>query len=131
VADQADAERIQPWHDALFDQGFEVMRQLFDGEPADIRQYHEESLTLCDGVLIFYGSARELWLQQKLRELQKAPGFGRTKPRPVVGVCLIGARTAEKERFRSHDVIVAPQWDGVSLPSLQPFLTRLKAGTSV
>jgi hypothetical protein len=128
VADQRDAELIQPWHDALFDQGCEIIRPLFEGEPSEVRQYHEESLTLCDGVLIFYGSANELWLQRKLRELQKAPGFGRTKPRPVVGVCLIGARTAEKERFRSHEAIVVSQWDGVSLPALQPLLTRLKAG---
>jgi hypothetical protein len=131
VADQRDAGRLDPWHDALFEQGFEVIRPLFDGEESEIREFHEESLTLCDGVLIFYGSANELWLQRKLRELLKAPGYGRTKPRPVVGVCLIGARTADKERFRSHDVLVAPQWEGVSLPALAPFLARLKAGRSV
>jgi hypothetical protein len=131
VADQRDAQFILPWQDALFDQGLEVIRPLFDGDESEIRQFHEENLTLCDGVLIFYGSANELWLQRKLRELLKAPGYGRTKPRPLVGVCMVGARTGEKERFRSHGVLVLPQWEGVSLPALQPFLTRLKAGPSV
>jgi hypothetical protein len=131
MADQRDAELIHPWADALFDQHVEVIRPLFAGDEAEIREYHEENLTLCDGVLIFYGSGTELWLQRKLRELQKAPGYGRTKPRPVVGVALIGTRTPEKERFRSHGVLVIPQWDGVALPALQPLLTELKAGGPV
>jgi len=131
MADQRDADAIQPWADALFDQGIEVIRPLFDGDESEIREYHEENLRLCDGVLIFYGAANELWLQRKLRELQKAPGYGRTKPKPAAGVCLIGARTPEKERYRSHDVIVAPQWDGVALNLLAPLLARLKAGGPV
>jgi hypothetical protein len=128
VADQRDAELIEPWADALFDEHIEVIRPMFDGDEAAIREYHEENLTHCDGVLIFYGAGNELWLQRKLRELQKAPGYGRTKPRPVVGVCLVGPRTPQKERFRSHDAMAIPQWDGVSLPALQPFITQLKAG---
>jgi hypothetical protein len=131
LADQRDADAIQPWADALFDQGIEVIRPLFDGDESEIREYHEENLRECDGVLIFYGAANELWLQRKLRELQKAPGYGRTKPKPAAGVCLIGARTPEKERFRSHDVVVAPQWDGVALDTLAPLLARLKAGGPV
>lgn len=131
IADQRDAETILPWADALFDQHIEVIRPLFDGDESEVREYHEENLTHCDGVLIFYGCGNELWLQRKLRELQKAPGYGRTKPRPVVGVCLVGARTPEKERFRSHDALVLPQWDGVSLPGLEPFIAQLKAGRPV
>jgi TIR domain len=131
MADQRDADAIQPWADALFDQGVEVIRPLFDGDESEIREYHEENLRLCDGVLIFYGAGNELWLQRKLRELQKAPGYGRTKPKPAAGVCLIGARTPEKERFRSHDAVVAPQWDGVALGALAPLLARLKAGGPV
>lgn len=131
LADQRDAELIEPWAEALFDQHIEVIRPLFDADEAAIREYHEENLTVCDGVLIFYGAGNELWLQRKLRELQKAPGYGRTKPRPVVGVCLVGARSPQKERFRSHDALVIPQWDGVSLPGLQPFITQLRAGPPV
>jgi hypothetical protein len=131
MADQRDAELVHAWADVLFEQQVEVIRPLFEGDEAEIREYHEENLTHCDGVLIFYGSGTELWLQRKLRELQKAPGYGRTKPRPVVGIALIGARTPEKERFRSHGVLVIPQWDGVALPDLQPFLTELKAGGPV
>lgn len=131
MADQRDLDAIQAWADALFEQGFEVMRPLFEGDEAEIREYHEDSLRLCDGVLVFYGAGNEIWLQRKLREVQKAPGYGRTRPKPPVGVCLIGARTPDKERFRSHDAVVAPQWDGVALAALAPLLQRVKAGRPV
>jgi hypothetical protein len=131
IAEQRDAELILPWADALFDQKLEVVRPVFEGDESEIRECHEENLALCDGVVIFYGTGNELWLQRKLRELQKAPGYGRTKPRPVVAVCLVGERTPAKERFRSHDAFVIPQWSGVSLPELLPFVTQLKAGRPV
>jgi hypothetical protein len=128
IADPRDGELISPWADALFDQKLEVIRPIFDGDETEIREFHEENLASCDGVLIFFGAGNELWLRRKLRELQKAAGYGRTKPRPAVGICLVGARTPEKERFRTYEAQVMPQWEGVDLASLGPFLARLKAG---
>ena len=107
MADQRDAELIQPWADALFDQGMEVIRPLFDRRRSrDARVPRRES-TSATASSSSTAPATELWLQRKLRELQKAPGYGRTKPRPVVGVASWCA-TPEKERYRSHDVLVAP-----------------------
>jgi hypothetical protein len=131
VADQRDQALIGPWIDGLFEEHLEVIPPVFDGDEAEIREYHEENLVHCDGVLIFYGAGNELWVRRKLRELQKAPGYGRTKPLPTVGICLIGPRTPEKERFRTHEAMVAPQWDGFSLDPLRPFIAQLKAGSSV
>ena len=70
---------------------------------ASCRKFHEETLSNCDACVIFYGAGNELWLRRKLREIQKSPGYGRTKPAPLVCVLQIGSRTAEKERFRSHE----------------------------
>ncbi len=131
VADQRDQALIGPWIDGLFEEHLEMIPPVFDGDEAEIREYHEENLVHCDGVLIFYGAGNELWVRRKLRELQKAPGYGRTKALPTVGICLIGARTPEKERFRTHEAMVAPQWDGFSLDPLRPFIAQLKAGSSV
>ena len=131
IADQRDMAAIGPWVDGLFEQHIEVIQPIFEGDESELREYNEENLVHCDGVLIFYGAANELWLRRKLRELQKAPGYGRTKPAPPVAVCLIGPRTPEKERFRTHEATVAPQWDGFSLDPLRPFIAQLKAGGSV
>jgi hypothetical protein len=126
IHDHRDGELVAPWADALFERGLEVLRPLFEGDEADVREYHEDNLATCDGALIFYGAANELWLRRKLKELQKSAGYGRTKPAPAVGICLVTPKTPEKERFRTHDAMVIPQWEGPSLEALQPFLARLK-----
>jgi hypothetical protein len=131
IAEQRDLAAIAPWVDGLFEQRLEVIQPVFEGDESEIREYHEDTLVHCDGVLIFYGAGNELWLRRKLRELQKAPGYGRTKPPPPVAICLIGPRTPEKERFRTHEAMVAPQWDGFALEVLRPFIAQLKAGGSV
>jgi hypothetical protein len=127
IHDQRDADLTQPWADFLFDQRLEVIRPVFDGDEAEVREYHEENLRTCDGALIFYGSANECWLRRKLRELQKSPGYGRTKPMPVVAISLVPPKTSEKERFRTHEAIVIPQLDGFSPDPLRPFISRLKS----
>ncbi len=127
IADQRDAERIVPWCDALFDEHLEVIQPIFDGDEADLRAFHEETLSSCDACLIFYGAGNELWLRRKLREIQKSPGYGRTKPAPLVWIAQIGPHTPEKDRFRTHEATVVPQWDGVALEGLRPFITQLKA----
>ncbi len=127
IADQRDADRIVPWCDALFDEQLEVLQPIFDGDEADLRAFHEETLSSCDACLVFYGAGNELWLRRKLREIQKSPGYGRTKPAPLVWIAQIGPRTPEKDRFRTHEATVVSQWDGVSLAELRPFIAQLKA----
>lgn len=127
VADARDAAAIGAWIDPLFEQGMEVIQPIFEGDEAEIREYHEENLASCDGVLIFYGAANELWLRRKLREVQKAVGYGRSKPAPPIAVALIGPRTPEKERFRTHEAQVIEQWDGCAIDRLAPYLAQVKS----
>jgi hypothetical protein len=104
-----------------------VIRPVFEGDEAEIRAYHDENLRTADGIVIFYGAGNECWLRRKLREVQKSAGYGRTKPNPDVGICLIAPRTPEKERFRTHEATLIPQWDGLSIDAWQPFISRLTA----
>ena len=84
------------------------------------------ALRTSDGVVIFDGAANPLWLRRKFSELKKIPGYGRTKPSPVVAVCLLPPKTMEKEHFRAHEATVIPQWDGLTPEPWQPILARLK-----
>ncbi len=126
IYDQRDAEVAAPWEDFLFEQKFEIIRPVFEGDEAEIREHHEENLRSCDGALIFYGSGNECWLRRKLRELQKSPGYGRTKPLPATAISLIPPRSPEKERFRTHEAMVIPQWEGFSREPLLPLISSLK-----
>jgi hypothetical protein len=130
IADQRDAERLGPWSDALFAEHLEIIQPIFEGDEAELRAFHEETLSSCEGCLIFYGAGNELWLRRKLREIQKSPGYGRTKPAPVVWIAQIAPHSPEKDRFRTHEATVVPQWEGVHLDSLRPFIAQLKAGHS-
>jgi hypothetical protein len=126
IYDQRDAELTPIWNDFLFQQGFEVIRPVFEGDEAEIREFHQENLANCDGVLIIYGKANELWLRRKLREIQKSAGYGRTKPMSAVGIWVVPPKTAEKETFRTHEAVVIHQMDTISPDSLTPFVSRLK-----
>jgi hypothetical protein len=123
--DPRDASAIAPWADRLFKE-FEIINPVFDGSEAELREYHAENLRCCDGVVIFYGAGNELWLRGKLREIQKSPGYGRTKPVPRVGIFLLAPRTPEKERFRMGEAFIVPQFDGFSSEAVEPFIARLK-----
>jgi tRNA-dihydrouridine synthase len=124
--DKRDADAILPWADFLV-RDFEVSQPAFSGDEREIRQYHDECLRTCDGVMIFYGAASDVWLGRKLNELQKSPGYGRTKRMPEVAICLIPPNTAEKARLRRKNAFVVPQWDGITPDALQPFVSAVKA----
>jgi hypothetical protein len=126
IYDRSDANKASPWADFLFEHGFEVLHSVFEGDEAEVREYHEENLQICDAALILYGAASECWLRRKLRELQKSAGYGRSKSSPVVGIALIPPKTAEKERFRTHEAVIIPQLAGFSPDPLRPFVSRLK-----
>ena len=129
IYDHRDVSLASPWYDYLFDQGFEVVRPVFEGDEAEIREYHEENLCTCDGVLILYGAANEIWLARKRQDLRKSPGYGRTKPMPVVAIAIVAPETEEKKAFKTHELILIRQWNGFSAESdsLQEFISRLSA----
>jgi hypothetical protein len=126
IYDRRDTDAAAPWADFLFEKKFEVIHPVFEGDEAEVREYHEENLRTCDGALILYGSASECWLRRKLRELQKSAGYGRTKPTPIA-ISLVPPASPEKERFRTHGAMVIPQLNGFSPDSLQPFISLLTA----
>ena len=125
--DQRDAGEAAVWADRLFEQNVEVLHPLFDGDETELREYHDENLRACDGVMIFFGAANEAWLRRKMREIQKSAGYGRTAPPPAVAIGLVEPRSPEKDRFRTHEATVVRAWDSDAAGALAPFIARLRA----
>jgi hypothetical protein len=128
IYDQRDAAAAAGWADRLFEQHLEVLHPLFDGDETDIREYHDDNLRTCDGVIIFFGVANEACVRRKMRELQKAAGYGRTLPAPALAICILEPRTPEKDRFRTHEGTVLHAWTAGAVDSLGPFVARVRAG---
>ena len=127
MCEAADLAAVEPLEDFLFAQGLEVCLPALDGGTGDADTLHRENLLGCDGVLVFYGSAPRAWVDIKLRDAMKAPGYGRTAPIAVQGVYVAPPFDHRKERFRSHNTrVVLAQDDFAANAELAAFVAALK-----
>ncbi len=125
ICDKQDYEAITPLADCFFNQGLEVILPLMEGDEAEVREEHKQSLLECDAVIIFYGNASEGWLRTKLRDVQKSPGYGRTKPMLAEGVYVGAPETTAKQRYRTHEALVMKDFGAFSPDKLQPFIDEI------
>ena len=125
MAPPDDEDKIEAIEDYLFDQGLEVVIPLFSGSETEVSEAHMENLQICDGVLIYFGSATRQWVNMKLNNIIKASGFGRSKPIIATSILVAPPESRHKERFRSHlaDIIQVP---GNDFSALEPFVTQIK-----
>ncbi len=129
ICDQRDLthadKTLEQLENHLWDQGFEVIPALFDGDEAAVRQYHQTSLRDCDAAILYYGQGSELWLRTQLGELRKAPGYGRRKPLRAKAICVAGAQTERKARFRTREAMVIKQVEGFSAELWEAFVKQV------
>ncbi len=130
ISDQCDAGDAAGCADAIFAQGFEVVQSLREGSEAELRVDHEENLKLSDGVLIYHGMTTEFWLRTKLRDLQKAFGYGRAAPFLATAIVLGPPDRPEKREVRSNEVLVLDSLEGFRPAVLQKFFDRLISARS-
>ena len=105
----------------------EVSLPLFDADDEDARAHHKESLTACDGVLVYVGNAPMSWLEMKKLELLKMDGYARTRPVAAKAIYLGPPGSPAKERFQSRAGIVIRPGDVRVREQLLPFVRLLEA----
>jgi hypothetical protein len=126
VCDQRDLESTAELETLLFDRGYEVITPVFDGDEAQVRRDHEESLVLCDAVLVYWGHGNDLWLRRKLREIQKSAGFGRKAPFRAKAIYLAPPDDPAKERLRTHEAAVLQGAGGFAPETFEPFFEQMR-----
>ena len=126
ICAQNDFEAVKPIQTYLEDQGFAVTLPLREGTEIEIREDHQDSLVLCDAVLIHYGAAHEFWLRTKLRDLVKAPGWGRSKPLLAKAVYLAPPDTLEKQTYQNNEALLLRGSEQFSPATLEPFVAQLR-----
>jgi hypothetical protein len=125
ICDRQDYDAIAPLSDHLFDQGFEVTLPLFEGDEAEVREDHKESLLICDAVVLFYGNSSEGWLRTKLRDLQKIPGYGRTKPMLAQAIYTGPPENPAKQRYRTREALLLRNFGDFTPDAIQPFIEEI------
>ena len=125
ISDRRDETAPAALADYLYEQGFEVILPVFEGEEAQIRKDHEENLSVCDAVLFYYGEGNELWLRQKLREVQKSAAFGRKKPIVIKAIYVAPPDNPSKAKFRTREAMVIDQRAPFDPAALTSFISQL------
>jgi hypothetical protein len=95
----ADRSATVPLRKFLRAQGVDVQLPVFEGDAAAVRQAHEELLTRCDAVLLFYGAGDEAWKRTTDADLQKMTNYRRETPSPVIYTYLAAPSTGHKQDY--------------------------------
>lgn len=130
IYDSQDTDAVAPIEEYLFDQGYEIISSLGEGEGAQAAKYHRENLLNCDAVLIYYGNGNQLWLRSRLWDLQKVKGWGRTTPMSATAVYIDQPNNQEKTRFKTREAMVLNGLDRDPAIALQPFVAQIESPTT-
>ncbi len=96
-----------------------VMIDFHEGQ-ANLINKHKENLVRCDATLIVYGHTNRFWLSSKVKDLLKAPGFGRENPLVAKGL-LVSGEDDLKGMSLPDDLIMVNKKE-----ALKPFIEKLK-----
>lgn len=130
VYDLQDKETVIRVEECLYDsdEKFEVIPMTFEENQSNLTDIHKDNLCLCDAILFYYNHANESWMNFKLNDLRKVPGYGRTKPVKASAVFITGEKTEHKERFRTREALVIKKFAPFSCEFLSPFISQLQGG---
>jgi hypothetical protein len=91
------------------------------------REDHERNMAECDVVIIFYGKANEIWVREKLKELQKSLADGRAKPQPISALYITEpVNDAKKFYETTYDYQVVKNLGEFSEEPLKPLMDEIQ-----
>ncbi|MEM9326400.1 MAG: hypothetical protein AAGA85_12110 [Bacteroidota bacterium] len=126
ISDKEDLKHSKPLREYLTKKGYRVVSPSYDGDLIDIRYIHQENLRRCDASIIYFGEATEEWIKTKLKDLLKAPGFGRNKPLRAKAVYFDGEKQVDMGTYKKNNALILGNNGGFRPEHLSPFLERLK-----
>ncbi len=126
ISDKDDLKHSKPLREYLTNRGFRVVSPSYEGDLIDIRYIHQENLRRCDASIIYFGEATEEWIKTKLKDLLKAPGFGRSKPLMAKAVYFDGKKKVDLGTYKKNNALILGNNGGFRPEHLSPFLERLR-----
>jgi hypothetical protein len=108
IYEKASAVKMAEYIEVMRSKGFSILEQFENGEEFFPLSKHIDNLLSADAVLIYKGESTMDWLNSKIRDLVKAPGFGRSKPFRAIEIISL-KKTADKSLFFLKNVPI--NWD--------------------
>ena len=119
--DRVDQNEVRPYLEMIEKSGFEVIQPAFKGELLEVRKHHINSLRNLDGAIIFKGKVNDQWVQMKVLDLLKAPGFGRNKP---IKAKALMADNPTLEYYKDQNLTLISAKEPNSMETLKTFLNE-------
>lgn len=108
IYEKSSAGKMAEYLDLMRAKGFDVIEHGKNGDSAMPITTHINNLLSADAVLIYKGESTMDWMNSKIRDLVKAPGFGKSKPFRAVEIISM-KKTADKSLLFLKNVPV--NWD--------------------
>jgi len=122
IPDQETAKEIDGW---LLKRGFKVWKRTQDEQEQLAIDLHRDRLEVSSGVIIYYGLARDSWLQSMLLRLTKDFALKEIGRKPC-GVVVADPERPGKNDISDPDVEVIPGFGGFSAERLERFVQELE-----
>jgi hypothetical protein len=99
------SNRARHLRDHLLRLGFEVRLPLAEGDDAaEFSRDNRNKLRQCDGVLLYWGTARQSWFDQRLGELMQARGWRHGREFVAVGAFVADPMNSVKQNYETREV---------------------------
>ena len=102
-----------------------ALHPLFEGDQLSLMDNHRSNLIDCDATIIVYDEENPSWISSKIKELKKAPGFGREKPFLFKTIIMKSVADLDKESLQSEGIEVLEGSNDLSAAVLKPFLDKM------
>lgn len=107
IYENSSASRMNEFNNIMRGKGFDILEHSSNGEENPLGR-HINNLLAADAVLIYKGDSTMDWLNSKIRDLVKAPGYGKSKPFRAIEI-ISAQKTADKSLLFLKSVPV--NWD--------------------
>ncbi len=126
ICDKPNIDSVSPIKKCLEKKGYRVVLPTYEGDLVDLRYIHQENLRRCDASLIYCGNSSEDWVNAKLQDLLKAPGFGRQKPILAKALYTNSQNEIYQRKAAQNRAIILEGGVIFEEKELDPFLSKLK-----
>jgi hypothetical protein len=108
IFEKESRDKIADYLEQIRSKGFEILESHGDNGNAFPLTRHINNMLVADAVLIYKGDCPMDWLNSKIRDLVKAPGYGKSKPFRAIEI-ISKQKTADKSLLFLNNVPVI--WD--------------------